>query len=367
MPTPLPAVVPQDYGQTLNAYRTGMQDRIAQDERNLLKEAGGLAAAGNMKGAQSALYRGGNFAQAQNISQEQRAQSAEARAAAAHARTMKDHDLERAGKTYELFGRLIPAIKSPEQLEQAKALIKQRTGMDFSQVTMEQLPMLYQQNVDIGTTLKLEQETRKQAQEQANLDRNYDLNVRKTDIAQGLADAKAAKVGAPKPLTEGQALSRNFYGLMSDASDVLTRGTKTIVGGKPIYRGGILPNDGAESPMGASSNYLALNSPGGAVTSASLNKKQKQFIQAAMQWVRAKQRKESGATISPEEFGADYQIFFPQPGDDVQTRLNKARARKKAEEGFRVMGAMDGPSGAPDAAGGDDGASDEAFKILSVD
>src|SRR5687767_9989979 len=110
MPTPLPAVVPQDYGQTLNAYRTGMQDRIAQDERNLLKEAGGLAASGNMKGAQAALYRGGNFGEARNISQEQRAQSAEARAAASHARTMKDADLERASKTYELFGRLIPTI-----------------------------------------------------------------------------------------------------------------------------------------------------------------------------------------------------------------------------------------------------------------
>lgn len=407
MPQPLPAIIPPDNMPTLNAYRVGAQDRIAQDERNLLKEAGGLAAAGNMGGARSALYKGGNFGEARNISQEQRAQAGEGRAAESHARTMKDADLERSLKTYELFGRLIPAIGSdPQKLEIAKAHVGKLTGADLSQVTLENLPMLQQQNISTEQQLRREMEERRfkadefranQAQSntdrsfrhqveegrrsQTNLDRSYfaDQDQRRlgqynadrtynagredagamqqyrdaqTRILAERAKAASAKANMPKPLTAEQAKAQSFYGLMADAQDVL-KGSNIDVGGKKIFKQGALPADESPSPMSQVSNFMATNSPDSALTSAQLNKRQKQYIQSAMQWVRAKLRKESGASIAPEEFSADYRVFFPQPGDDIQTRRNKARARRKAEEGFRLEGAMTSPRGDLNALGAD--------------
>ena len=180
MPTALPAIEVPDYAPTLNAYRTGQQDKLAADKRTLMKEAGGLAAAGNYKDAMGSLYKGGELDEARGMGGEIRAQSAEARAAGAHARTLKNDELERASKGYELFGRLIPTIKSPEQLEMAKGMLKQR-GYDFSKVTMDQLPMLQQQNISISDQF------------------NREMEQRKLDILQQKADTLTSSGHAAKP------------------------------------------------------------------------------------------------------------------------------------------------------------------------
>lgn len=400
MPQPLPAITVPDNMPTLNAYRTGMQDRIAQDERNLMKEAGGLAAAGNYSGARSALYKGGKFDEARSM-------SAEIRAIQNHAKSLNDAQLEKQAKVQDAIGRLVPLIKTPEQLEQAKAVLKSR-GFDASSVTFDQLPMLRQQALTVQQQLENERAEREaaavqkradQAQanadrtfnfqqaesqreqrnsdrsyglqerqftqtsaakllaeraEQANKDREFTLKQRQTDILQQRADAAKAKASAPKALNEGQASAQSYLGVMEDAQAVLRGDEK---------QPGVLPNEAAESPMGTTSNFLLMNSPDSVLTSAHLDKKQKEYAQAAMQWVRAKLRKESGATISPEEFAADYRIYFPQPGDSIQVRRNKARARKKVEDGFRIMG---GASGNP-ASGNDlsDLSDDDILRELS--
>lgn len=160
MPTPLPAIRPPDYGKTLDAFRTGKQDFLEQQKRDLLQEAGGLAAAGNMAGAKNKLYAGGDFAQAQNISGEMRAQSAEQRAIASHAKSLDDMKLAKAAKSQELLGNMARMIKTPEQLEQAKAILSQR-GLDASSVTFEQLPMLIQQGVTAQQAYQNELEERR--------------------------------------------------------------------------------------------------------------------------------------------------------------------------------------------------------------
>lgn len=325
MPTPLPAPYVGDYSQTLNAFRMGEQDKIARDKAALMKEAGGLAAAGNMKGAMSKLYGGGQFDEARGISGELRAQAAEGRAAASHASSMANAKLEREAKTHEMFARLIPTIQTPEQLQQAVSLIKQRTGMDFSQVTMEQLPMLYQQSISIEQQLKqkieaqrLMDEQAKATQDQANKDRDYDLNVRKVDVLQNRINAKA---NAPKPLTEGQRKAQSYLNVMKDAQTSLT-GTKEAPGP--------LATDEAESPMGSTSSWVSNNLPDEA-GARYRSKTQNQFYQAAEQWVIAKLRHQSGATISPDEIRKEMRTFFPVPGDDQRTRMNKARARREVE------------------------------------
>lgn len=66
---------------------------------------------------------------------------------------------------------------------------------------------------------------------------------------------------------------------------------------------------------------------------------QQQYDQAARAWVRAKLRKESGASIQPEEMNGEIATFFPQPGDGPEVRAQKAAARELAN---RAMEAASG-------------------------
>ncbi len=396
MPTPLPAVVEPDYAPTLNAYRTGVQDKFVQDQRNNMKEAGGLAAAGNLKGATSSLYAGGNFDEANKMQEQMRQIQSQAR-------LMANDKLERASKTYELFGRLIPTIQTPEQLETAKGLIKQRTGMDMSHVTMEQLPMLQQENLTIEQHLNNEREKRQAevqqqqyavqqananrayranredaANQQSNANRTYDAG--RTDAASlntyregELANAKdridaALKKGQqPKPLTSEQAKAQAYHIEMNQANNTLK---DTLVNKR---EGGLRTGDKAnkfgelgESPLSSASNALAISEyTPGYVNANYLDKKQRQFLQNAEQFLSVLLYHRSGAQISQPEFARSYRIYFPQPGDDLQTRRYKSQARKNAIEGVRIQGAIgaDLAPGAPAAPNAGNDWSD--IKVLS--
>jgi hypothetical protein len=58
------------------------------------------------------------------------------------------------------------------------------------------------------------------------------------------------------------------------------------------------------------------------------------YRQAADQWIRAKLRKESGATITPEESEGEFRTFFPQPGDSPDVVAQKKAARQQAIQGM---------------------------------
>lgn len=393
MPTPLPSVDVPDFAQTLNAYRTGTQDRIAADERNVLKEAGGLAAAGNYKGAQSALYKGGNFGEARNVAGELRAQSAEGRAQGTYARTMANDKLEQTGKMYELFGRLTEQIKTPEQLEMAKQLIKQRTGHDFSSVTMEQLPMLHQQGISTQQQIENELSERRMKAEQLRADqaqsnsnrafglqeKQFDNTVQNQtdirDIMRLRAKAAADKAGAAKPLTSEQAKAQAYEIELSRVNSefknslVDKRGSGLRTGLGKLKSGEYAPNkmgDFGESPLSANTNSLMLSEyTPGFVRADYLNKKERQFLQQAEQFLAVELYHRSGAQISAPEFARGYRSYFPQPGDDLQTRRYKAQARKDLIKGIQIQGAMtpNAPAGAPDAPNAGEDWSD--IKILS--
>lgn len=58
--------------------------------------------------------------------------------------------------------------------------------------------------------------------------------------------------------------------------------------------------------------------------------------QAKKDFISASLRLESGAAINPDEFARQDQIFYPQPGDGPSVVAQKARARQRVIEGFRV-------------------------------
>ena len=60
------------------------------------------------------------------------------------------------------------------------------------------------------------------------------------------------------------------------------------------------------------------------------------YKNAAMDWITANLRKESGAVISEIEFERDFVKFFPQIGDSQKVIEAKREARKNAEKGMRA-------------------------------
>lgn len=56
----------------------------------------------------------------------------------------------------------------------------------------------------------------------------------------------------------------------------------------------------------------------------------------AQEFIRAKLRKESGASIAPDEQQREYETYFPVPGDGPEDLARKAALREQAIEGMRL-------------------------------
>ena len=65
------------------------------------------------------------------------------------------------------------------------------------------------------------------------------------------------------------------------------------------------------------------------------------YEQAKLNFITAALRKESGATITPEEFTKADKQYFPQPGDSENTKKQKAANRRSVIEEFQRLGGGD--------------------------
>lgn len=108
---------------------------------------------------------------------------------------------------------------------------------------------------------------------------------------------------APKGMNEGQAKAAGFADRIYEAI--------------PAFETGALPLEAAmvaEAPLGLGNYALT---PG-----------QQTFLQAERNFINAVLRRESGATILPEEFKNARQQYIPQPGDSAQVIAQKKRNRE---------------------------------------
>jgi hypothetical protein len=131
-------------------------------------------------------------------------------------------------------------------------------------------------------------------------------------IPGGPADP-ASKVNDAK-FSEGAAKAANFTNMMVGAENALGPVTENPLGFFDTIKE-TLPEGVAN--VGRSPKYQA-------------------YRQAAMQWVRAKLRKESGAAISSSEFEGEFQTFFPQYGDSPEVIQQKNAAREQATLGMKA-------------------------------
>ena len=69
---------------------------------------------------------------------------------------------------------------------------------------------------------------------------------------------------------------------------------------------------------------------GGAIRRAVMTPDQQQYRQAQEDWVRAKLRKESGASIATDEMDREIETYFPMPGEGKEVIAQKRKARATA-------------------------------------
>jgi hypothetical protein len=134
------------------------------------------------------------------------------------------------------------------------------------------------------------------------------------------------KPGADTKFSEGATKAANFANMMEQSEGALETLAPKDAQGK------LLP---LESPVGFVGSVREGVLPEGAANTMRGGPYQ-QYRQAAMQWVRAKLRKESGAAISTPEFEGEFHTYFPQYGDGPAVIKQKKLARDQALRGMKA-------------------------------
>ena len=75
---------------------------------------------------------------------------------------------------------------------------------------------------------------------------------------------------------------------------------------------------------------------GGVIERTAQTKEQQQYKNAALAWIRAKLRKESGAAIGKDEAAQEYQNYFPVVGDTKEVIEQKRSLRNSAMDEMRI-------------------------------
>jgi len=167
MPQPLPSPFMPTAGPVLNALRMGQKDRLATQQRSVLKQAGQLAAQGSLGQARKSLLSEGMLAEAEQIGQMIRQANAD--------------QLGKTKRTFDVLGNLARAADTPEKWQQAIQAAAS-AGMDVSK---------YQ---DFGVRdLVLAQANK------VNEQLDYELKSRGLDLKQQALDQKGAGGGVKPP------------------------------------------------------------------------------------------------------------------------------------------------------------------------
>ena len=128
-----------------------------------------------------------------------------------------------------------------------------------------------------------------------------------------------ADKGGPKvvPPTEGERNAAGYMMRMDEASKLLDKFEKTGTATYTTEIAGAVP-------------FV-----GGAARRAAMTPAQQQYRQAQEDWVRAKLRKESGASIAKDEMDREIEAYFPMPGDGPEVVAQKRQSRAVANSAMR--------------------------------
>jgi soluble lytic murein transglycosylase-like protein len=127
--------------------------------------------------------------------------------------------------------------------------------------------------------------------------------------------------------SEGERNAAGFYGRMDRAMGILD---------------GLKDYDPTNAHDRVAANVSDRGGISGALAHGQITPTGQKYQQAAMDWVRAKLRKESGAAIGKDEARQEYETYFPVYGDSAQVIEQKRQARVAANQAMRTAagGAM---------------------------
>ena len=95
-----------------------------------------------------------------------------------------------------------------------------------------------------------------------------------------------------------------------------------------------------EYPMYGAGLAGSLPFVGDVARNAVMSAGQQQYQQAAMDWVRSKLRKESGAVIGEDEARDEFKLYFPQVGDTDKVIEQKRQARATATKAMKEQSSL---------------------------
>jgi len=94
--------------------------------------------------------------------------------------------------------------------------------------------------------------------------------------------------------------------------------------------------EGKGKPSVVTSSVSGVPFVGGVLERGAQTPEQQQYKNAALAWIRAKLRKESGAAIGADEAAQEYQNYFPVVGDTKEVIEQKRRLRQSAMDEMRI-------------------------------
>lgn len=137
-------------------------------------------------------------------------------------------------------------------------------------------------------------------------------SIRKSNVEAGLTPDGKVDPNAPvvfKPLTEGQSKDFGYARRMEESTATIQKLAPTIIKMNPVK---------FQTQMSLASSPL---------TSGQVSPEIRQYYQAVQNYITAKLRQESGASIAPSEFKDAYGVYIPYPGDDETTIGAKTQTR----------------------------------------
>jgi hypothetical protein len=246
----------------------------------------------------------------------------------ANPRTAKEAMLVNAGLTDDLKTKEARADKAIERedLQNWKSAESEKARVQAAELKREalsnQLAIVEMQLAD--KTMTREMRERLEARQLDLMDqwkKATDATQRHiAGLVHAVGMAKADGKGTEKPTTESEKSSAGFLNRMRESEKVLQ--DPKVSKGKPS----VLTKTVGAIPVA-----------GNIVRPFTESAAQQRYRQAQEDWVRAKLRKESGATIPTDEMNKEIETYFPQPGETSKDLIaQKAASRKAAERQLEI-------------------------------
>jgi hypothetical protein len=201
-----------------------------------------------------------------------------------------------------------------------------------------------------------------------------DMRVKAADraleLAQSAAEKRAAaaeKFESDRQLRQMMIDSQNFIASQSlaerraaredkagEKAGKSTEGEKASAGylGRMQASEGVLATEGKSGQEGPITALMGHEGTGAYLRPLTESKGQQRYRAAQEDWVRAKLRKESGASIPAAEMEREIRTYFPQPFEDPSVSDQKAQARAQAVEQMRTTAGSVQPTIAAPVGGG---------------